>query len=94
MKVKSLKTKILMVLGLAVVAGLFVFAANQRILLKKAHSTFENYYVFRGCVQLLERTDNYGLCKTESGQTIEIVKYQNGWYLAGDLPVCRLGVCL
>lgn len=54
--------------------------------LRKAHSSFENYYNFRGCVQLLEKTDTYGICKLSSGQTIKIVKYQNKWYLDGDLP--------
>lgn len=54
--------------------------------LQKAHSTFENYYAFRGCDQLISRTDNYGFCKLSSGQTIKIVKFQDKWYLDGDLP--------
>ena len=72
---------------------LFVFALNQIIFLKKAHSTFENYYVFRGCVQLLEKTDDYGFCKLKSGETIKIVKFQNKWFLDGDLPICWSGIC-
>jgi hypothetical protein len=51
-----------------------------------AHSTFENYYSFRGCTDLVLKTETYGLCKTKSGQTIKIVKYKNAWYLDGDLP--------
>lgn len=51
-----------------------------------AHSTFENFYNFRGCTELITKTDTYGLCKVSSGQTIKIVKYQNKWYLDGDLP--------
>jgi hypothetical protein len=54
--------------------------------LNKTHSTFENYYAFRGCTELLERTDTYGICKTDSGQTIKIVKFDNRWFLDGDLP--------
>jgi len=62
-------------------------------LLHKAHSTFENYYAFRGCARLLEKKNDYGICKTSSGETIKIVKYQNKWYLDGDLPVCDFGIC-
>jgi len=69
-----------------IILALFAVAAYQVYTLKIAHSTFENYYNFRGCVQLLERTDTYGLCKTSSGAVIKIVKFQNKWYLDGDLP--------
>ncbi len=54
--------------------------------LDKAHSTFENYYAFRGCTTLLEKTDDAGRCETTSGQTIKIVKFNDKWYLDGDLP--------
>lgn len=54
--------------------------------LKIAHSSFENYYKFRGCIQLLEKNDTYGTCKISSGEIIKIVKYQDKWYLDGDLP--------
>jgi hypothetical protein len=75
---------------LAIVLTL-VFGLSQWLYLRKAHRTFEDYYAFRGCVQLLEKTDDYGICKTNSGQTIKIVKYQNKWYLDGDLPWACLG---
>jgi hypothetical protein len=55
-------------------------------MLKKAHSTFENYYAFRGCTELIEQTNTYGVCQTKSGQTIKIVKFDNRWFLDGDLP--------
>jgi hypothetical protein len=58
----------------------------QILYLQKAHSTFENYYAFRGCVQLLEKTQEYGMCKTKSGETIKIVKFRGKWFLDGDLP--------
>ena len=54
--------------------------------LKVAHSSFENYYNFRGCVQLIEKTDTYGICKLSSGETIKLVKINNNWYLDGDGP--------
>ncbi|AKM82636.1 TPA: hypothetical protein DD449_01140 [Candidatus Berkelbacteria bacterium] len=57
--------------------------------LKKAHSTFENYYAFRGCVQLLSKSDEYGYCKAENGSIMKIVKYKDRWFLAGDLPSGR-----
>ncbi len=69
-----------------VIAG---FGIYQISVLRKAHSTFENYYAFRGCQQLVSRTSDAGYCKLASGQTIKIVKYDNKWYLDGDLPVFK-----
>jgi hypothetical protein len=71
-----------------VVFGVFgiIFGITQVRYLNKVHSTFERYYTFRGCVQLLEKTKDYGICKTDFGQTIKIVKFQNKWFLDGDLP--------
>ncbi|HEX8923636.1 MAG TPA: hypothetical protein VF828_02790 [Patescibacteria group bacterium] len=66
-----------------VIFGLGVY---QILYLKKAHSTFENYYAFRGCVQLVEKTQDYGICKTKTNQTIKIVKFDGRWFLDGDLP--------
>jgi hypothetical protein len=78
---------ILMILILVV----FLLGIKQILFLRKAHSTFENYYAFRGCVGLLQKTDDYGICKTGSGQTIKIVKYDDRWFLDGDLPWACLG---
>ena len=75
-----------MMLAGAVMMGLIIFAIYQVLYLRKAHSTFENYYVFRGCQQLVEKTDSYGICKINSGETIKIVKFDNRWFLDGDLP--------
>ncbi len=77
----------------ALVVGItfFVFMIHQYLFLRKAHSTFENYYAFRGCVQLLEKKEDYGMCKTDNGQTIKIVKYHGRWYLDGDLPWACVG---
>jgi hypothetical protein len=66
---------------------LIIFAALQVKTLRKAHSSFDNYYNFRGCVQLIKRTPTYGICKTSNGNTIKIVLYKGKWYLDGDLPI-------
>jgi hypothetical protein len=76
---------------LAIASFVFIFFllaifTYQVFYLKKAHSTFENYYAFRGCSQLIEKKEDYGICKTNSGETIKIVKYQERWFLDGDLP--------
>ena len=79
------KKIILGVIGILVV----VFAAlaiDQLIVLQKAHSTFDDYYAFRGCAQLISRTDTSGVCKTTSGDTITIVEINGKWYLQGDGP--------
>jgi hypothetical protein len=62
------------------------FGIYQVQMLKKAHSTFENYYAFRGCVKLISKTADAGFCQIASGQTIKIVKFDNRWFLDGDLP--------
>ncbi len=80
-----IKKKYIIIL-LAIFLVLSAFAAYYIYYLNMAHSTFENYYAFRGCTTLVEKTDTYGICNTDSGQTIKIVKFQNAWYLDGDLP--------
>ncbi len=88
-----LKHKLTIIILLAGVA-IAILGINQVIYLRKAHSAFENYYAFRGCIQLLQKTPDYGICKTNAGQTIKIVKFQNKWYLDGDLPFCMGKICL
>ncbi len=70
------------VLGLLAI----VFGVYQYFALRKAHSTFENYYAFRGCTALLEKNDTYAVCKLPSGNTIKLVKINDAWYLDGDGP--------
>jgi len=72
------------VLCLAIVAGGFLSYTVYRTDL--AHTTFERYYAFRGCVQLVDKTDTYGDCKLANGQTIKIVLINGKWYLDGDGP--------
>jgi hypothetical protein len=81
MSKKSLTLSILAVLIIVV-----LFCAFWMHKLAVAHSTFDNYYAFRGCTQLIERTDAYGICKTTDGATIKIVAINGRWYLEGDGP--------
>lgn len=74
---------VVIVIIFAIIVG---FSIQQVQMLSKAHSTFENYYAFRGCVQLQEKTADYGICKTDRGDVIKIVKFHDKWYLDGDLP--------
>lgn len=92
---KLLKNKKVVVVTVVVGVTIFVLMFSQWLYLRKAHSTFENYYAFRGCTELLEKTDSLGTCKISSGQTIKIVKFDGKWYLDGDLPWACLGkICL
>lgn len=88
---KLLQHKLLITaLGAAIIL-LGAIVVLQLHTLNKAHSTFDNYYTFRGCTQLLKRTSTYGICKTGSGKVITIVLYHGKWYLQGDLPTGILG---
>ena len=78
------KIVIIVIILLAIIV--FTFGLYWILYLQKAHSTFENYYAFRGCVKLLNKIDNYGFCELASGETIKIVKFKDKWYLDGDLP--------
>ena len=60
--------------------------------LNVAHSTFENYYAFRGCTQLIDKTATSADCALANGQQIKIVLYEGRWFLDGDLP-CKTGIC-
>ncbi|MDE1974933.1 MAG: hypothetical protein KGI49_00235 [Patescibacteria group bacterium] len=83
MNKRPLYMRVIIVIVLVIVAG---FSIQQFFMLRKAHSTFENYYNFRGCVQLIATTTDSGTCRTSSGQTIKIVEINNKWYLEGDGP--------
>ena len=86
MMMKLLKNKVVIITILLAGVLIGIFGIYQILYLRKAHSTFENYYAFRRCVQLLEKTPDYGICKTDTGQTVKIVKFRGKWYLDGDLP--------
>ena len=73
-------------LGFIFILIFLILGVYWLFFLKIAHSSFENYYKFRGCVHLIEKTDNYGFCEISSGETIKLVKFNDKWYLDGDLP--------
>ncbi len=75
-----------MFVGLVFAAILGAMGLLEVCKLNRAHSTFENYYAFRGCKRLLTKTSESGSCITKSGQTIKIVMFNSRWYLDGDLP--------
>lgn len=88
------KRKLLLILASGLTVAALVLGIEQFIVLRKAHSTFENYYAFRGCTSLVTSTDSYGICQLPSGGTIKIVEYRGKWYLNNDLPPCWFGFCL
>lgn len=71
--------------------ALLILVVTQFIIVGRAHSSFENYYAFRGCQTLLTKTNNDATCRLPSGKIIKIVRYHNKWFLDGDLPICWLG---
>lgn len=75
--------KITLLFFFLILAALSIY---QLVVLQIAHSSFDNYYRFRDCVQLINKTNDYGTCVISSGEVIKIVKYQDKWYLDGDLP--------
>ena len=80
----SKNKKIVIISAVIIVILLVVLFIQQVVMLRKAHSTFENYYAFRGCVQLLATTTDSGTCRTGGGQVIKIVLYNGKWYFDGD----------
>ena len=88
-----LKNKVLIavVICLVLAGGIFALYENHKINL--AHSTFENYYAFRGCTKLIDQTSTYGDCQLASGQIIKLVQFRGAWYLDGDLPMCWNNLC-
>jgi hypothetical protein len=78
--------KVIILLILLVFIMLAVLAIYWINALQIAHSTFDNYYKFRGCTDLINKTADHGYCEIGSGQVIKIVRYNNRWYLDGDLP--------
>lgn len=80
--------QILLAAVILVIVFLAAVTANQAMILQKAHSSFEDYYAFRDCRQLLAKSATSATCETSGGQVIKLVEYQNKWYLDGDLPAC------
>ena len=90
---RLLKSRLFITIVAVSVLIILLLGIREAIRTDAAHQTFENYYAFRGCVQLIDRTDTLGHCKTADGQTITLVKFNNEWYLDGDLPMCWHNIC-
>lgn len=80
------KTKTIWIAATVLVLAGGAFAIYENHALNAAHSTFENYYAFRGCSQLLEKTESSAKCKLRDDSIITIVKINDKWYLEGDGP--------
>jgi hypothetical protein len=91
MKLHLGKRKTILLLIWSLFILIFITGLNQTILLNKAHSSFENYYHFRGCKQLVSKSESEGVCRLASGKTIKLVNHKGKWYLDGDLPRCWFG---
>ncbi len=77
--------RILGSIAIAVVA-VGAFLGYQVYRTNAAHSSFENYYAFRGCQELIEKTDSFATCRLADGSIIKLVLINNKWYLDGDGP--------
>ena len=91
-----MKIEIKILIGISLffilIAGILIVVKSAQ--LRFAHKTFENYSTFRGCVEIVNKTDSYGYCKLNSGVIIKLVRYQEKWFLDGDFPVsCGFFTC-
>jgi len=84
MNIKKFITQKNIMIGAALIFLIGVFCIYQVYTLKVAHSSFENYYKFRGCTELLEKTDSYATCTLSSGKIIKLVQVNKKWFLDGD----------
>ncbi len=81
--------------ALAAIIALALLMGQQFLILRKAHSSFDDYATFRGCETVTGRTATSGICTLASGQSITIVEVNGRWYLEGDTPLrCPWGLCL
>ena len=71
---------------LAVLLACGILFAYKVYTTNLAHTTFDRYYAFRGCVQLVDKTDTYGDCLLAGGEEIRMVFINGKWYLEGDGP--------
>ncbi|MDE2026595.1 MAG: hypothetical protein KGJ07_08985 [Patescibacteria group bacterium] len=85
--------RIFFILAIPLVVCVGIIVIRQFLYVQKAHSSFANYYAFRGCSKLLQKTDTWATCALSDGKTIKMVNVNNKWYLDGDLPVCYFTFC-
>lgn len=80
------KYNVFLTVALSVFIIFLVFCIWKVLYLRRMHSTFENYYKFRGCRELIEKNDVSAVCRLSDDKLIKIVKYKDRWFLDGDLP--------
>lgn len=63
------------------IIGAFYFTYR----LKVAHDSFESYSKYLNCMQTSARTETTGICLLPTGESIKILKAENGrWYKNGS----------
>jgi len=85
MNLKKFFTSKIIIVSLVIILVIGIWGLYEIHMLNVAHSSFDNYYKFRGCTELVEKTDTYAICKLSSGETIKLVQVNNKWFLDGDL---------
>ncbi|MDE1970263.1 MAG: hypothetical protein KGI50_01670 [Patescibacteria group bacterium] len=89
-----MKNRFAVPIGIIFVILVLAFGIGYWLYLRKAHSTFEDYYAFRGCTELISTTTDSGTCRTSNGKILTIAAYHGKWYLDGDFPwVCFAKTC-
>ena len=80
---KILKKKTFQV-GILFLIYIVLIGSYQMIRTYHAHDSLENYSNFRGCVQLINKTDTSAVCTLSSGKYITLVQVKGRWFLDGD----------
>lgn len=62
--------------------------------LQQARNSFDALFSYKGCLVLVERGSNYGVCKAKNNKTIKMETYKGKWFAEGDPHLCLIGFCL
>ena len=81
---KKIITRKTFLIGVLLVVYVVLIGSYHIIKVRNAHDSFENYSNFRGCVQLVSKTDTSAVCKLYSGKYITLVQVKGRWFLDGD----------
>jgi hypothetical protein len=74
-------TIVIITIIIAIVLNIVI---SQLVITRNAHSSFENYYKYRGCSELISKSASSALCNLPSGETIKLVEVKGKWYTDGD----------
>ncbi len=78
--------RLILILGISVFLILLSGGMYQNHKVTLAHQTLANYAAFRGCQQMLATSEDAATCSLASGTVIKMVRFNDLWYLDGDLP--------